>query len=275
MNNKIQKSYFNIHKYKIIHYYIYIGIRRLYNYIRHLKEKNTSKTPKQRGVIILKNTSFFGTGRISTILSYITFLFASNLCFLLTTFPLTLYLLLSKNIDLKFVLLIWIICGPAITALFISNWKLLSGINTGIFKTFFSSYLENFKQSVLFSSMQGLLLFVCYMDMRFFLEKKTFVLYYIFLFLFVFIFAIGFYIYPILSRFKISSINLIKLSFLYSIKKAPILLAALLLFIIVAYASVKDSALYILFSVSVTCFLILKLEKNILTEIEVTFLDEK
>ena len=111
--------------------------------------------------------------------------------------------------------------------------------------------------------------------MRFFLEKKTLVLYYIFLFLFVFIFAIGFYIYPILSRFKISSINLIKLSFLYSIKKVPILLVALLLFMIVAYASVKDSALYILFSVSVTCFLILKLEKNILTEIEVTFLDEK
>ena len=52
------------------------------------------------------------------------------------------------------------------------------------------------------------------------------------------------------------------------------IIATLLLFIIIAYASVKDSALYILFSVSVTCFLILKLEKNTLAEIQTTFLDE-
>jgi uncharacterized membrane protein YesL len=221
----------------------------------------------------LDDNNFFSTDRISTMLNYITFSCGSNICFLIATFPLTLYLLLFKNVELKFIFLIWIICGPAIASLFTLNWKLLTGVETGIFKTFFSSYLDNFKQSILFSSVQGLLLFICYMDMEFFLEKKILVLYYIFLLLLVFLFSIGFYIYPILSRFKISSINLIKLSFLYYIKKIHILLGTLLLFIIATYVSVKYTTLYVFFSVSVTCFLILKLEKNILTEIEVNFSD--
>lgn len=225
-----------------------------------------------RGVMPLTDGDYLSSNRLMDLLSYICSMFVANICFLLAALPLTLYIILFKTIDLRILSLIWIFCGPAVTALFLAINKILLKQDSGIFKTFFSGYLKNFRQSILISGVQGILLFVLYLDMKFFMEKKIFILYDIFMILSILVILISLYIYPLLSRFEISSINLIKLSILYSIKKFHILIISLILFLITTYVSVQAPTIYLFFGPCITCYFVLMAEKKIFFEINQTFI---
>jgi len=221
--------------------------------------------------MLLNDENYLSPNRLMSLLGSICFMFGTNICFLLAALPLTLYIILFKTIDLRILSLLWIFCGPAVTALFLAINKLLDKQDTGVLKTFFTSYLENFKQSILISGVQGLLLFVLYLDMKFFMAKKMFILYYMFMIISILVILISFYIYPLLSKFKISSINLIKLSILYSVKKFHILIISLILFLLTTYISTQTPTIYIFFGPCITCYFILMTEKKAFLEIKQVF----
>lgn len=222
-------------------------------------------------VISLSNDDNLITNRFMSLLSYICSMFAANIGFLLTSLPLILYIILFKKIDLRILSLIWIFCGPAVTALFLTINRILDKQDSGILKTFFSGYLENFKQSILISSIQGILLFVLYWDMRFLMGKRLFILYNIFMIVSILVILISFFVYPLLSKFKISSIDLFKLSILYSIKRVHILIISLILFLITTYISTQAPTIYLFFGPCITCYFILISEKKTFLEIEYIF----
>lgn len=209
-----------------------------------------------------------------SLLNYIYILFVVNLCFLLTSLPFSIYLVFFKTVDLKILSLFWIVCGPALIALCTSVNKLLEKSDESALKTFFNAYLKNFKQGILISAVQGIILFILQVDMQFFLLKKIYILYYMFITLSILVISISFFIYPIVSKFEISSINLFKLSILYSIKKIHILLLNLILSIAVTYILSRIQILCLFFDVSIICLLVLINERKVFIEIENIFLNK-
>lgn len=209
-----------------------------------------------------------------TLLNYIYFLFVVNLLFLLVSLPFSVYLIFFKTVDLKVLSLLWIICGPALIALCISINKLLKKSDASALKTFFNAYLKNFKQGILISAVQGIILFILQIDMQFFLIKKIYILYYMFITLSILVISISFFIYPIISRFEASSINLFKLSIFYSVKKVHVLLLNIILSIAITYILSRIQVVCLFFNASIVCLFVLINERKVFTEIENTFFNK-
>lgn len=222
----------------------------------------------------MSNEDYLDQGKFMTLLNYIYFLFVVNLLFLLASLPFSVYLIFFKTVDLKVLSLLWIICGPALIALFMSINKLLKKSDESALKTFFNAYLKNFKHGILISAVQGIILFILQIDMQFFLIKKIYILYYMFITLSILVISISFFIYPIVSRFEASSINLFKLSIFYSIKKVHVLLLNIILSITITYILSRIQVVCLFFNASIVCLLVLINERKVFAEIENTFFNK-
>ncbi|MBR4812452.1 MAG: DUF624 domain-containing protein [Lachnospiraceae bacterium] len=141
-----------------------------------------------------------------------------------------------------FILTVVIGIGPASTGLYYAIAKNIRKSRGYAVRTFFHSFKQNFKQGFILGILQlvgALSVVYCYsfaMAMR---EGETlsqvyFTLWLIFTVLFIFI---SVYIYPILSRFNLTTMKIIKMAFVVSLRHLPstlliVLLAAVGVFLV-------------------------------------------
>ncbi|MBP5354237.1 MAG: DUF624 domain-containing protein [Lachnospiraceae bacterium] len=139
-----------------------------------------------------------------------------------------------------FILTVVIGIGPAATGLYYAVAKNIRKSRGYAMKTFFHSFKVNFKQAFTLGILQlvcALSVVYCYwfaMQMK---EGETvsqvyFTLWLIFTVLFVFI---SIYVYPILSRFNLSTMKIIKMAFVVSLRHLPSTLVMTLLVAIEAF----------------------------------------
>ena len=88
--------------------------------------------------------------------------------------------------------------------------------------------------------------------------------------------ALGFYIFPIISRFYLKKKDVLVLSLIYLIKKIYVCIiciaaAYMLWFILI---TIKLAVILPLFSVSIICYLVMLLEKGMLQEIEEKYINK-
>lgn len=120
--------------------------------------------------------------------------------------------------------LITALVGPASTAFYYTMVKVIRRERSYLFKEFFRSFRLNFKQGYILGIVYVILAFVAYFDFTYALdiakegEKMGSMLFGAFLVLGLFAVFSVIYIFPLLSRFTVTTLNLIKWSFFMSIR---------------------------------------------------------
>lgn len=224
-----------------------------------------------------KTNREFGEGPIHTITNYIFWFFLGNLYFCVLNIPLLFILLVilsngGQQMPPWFVSVI-ILCsipiGPAATALLSVMGKLIREKDISITRDFFKAYKANFFQSLLFWTLEIILIGILFIDTRFFISKGYPQILTSFIFIIIaLIFLMSLYVYPIISRFYLSWKDTLKTAAYYSIKKIHITLLNLASFIVVGFVLLKVSSFILVFASSIICYLLMFYQQKILLEIE-------
>ena len=132
---------------------------------------------------------------------------------------------MSKLVDLMILNIIWLICCipvvtviPATTALYYAVVKVIRRDRGHVVKEFFHSFKQNLLQGLIFSVIACVLIYMLHIDFYYLIEMAGHtvgdsVFSGLIIVLSVVLLAIYMYICPVLSRFGISSLGLIKISF--------------------------------------------------------------
>lgn len=216
----------------------------------------------------------FGEGPIFTITNYIMWFFGGNIYFMLCNIPF-LFILLSYNgeVTAEYLVLLMLFSlpiGPAYTALLSVMGKLIREKDVNLTKDYFRAYKTNFLQSLFIWSMQVIVMSILVIDIRFFALKASgkymIPVFYTFMMLDV---VLGIYIYPIISRFYLKSLDIIKLSFYYLIKKLRVTLSSVGVFILAYLAlNTKFVGTAFLFIVAIIAYGIMFFQNDMLKELQ-------
>lgn len=213
---------------------------------------------------VLNNKVYIGA-------AYITNFFVTNFWFLVMISPLILYMYkFEGNISMPIMLLLSILMGPATTTLFSVMGKFLRDGEIAPTKDFFHFYKLNFFQSLLVGVILNIAISITYFDMNYFSTSGNHFFSYFFLVLLVLVIMLSMYIYPIISRYNIRIDYLFKLSINLLIKKIYISLSCISIIIIVfgILRITRLSLIALLFGVSVICYLIMRIERKMIDELE-------
>ncbi|SFU39806.1 Uncharacterized membrane protein YesL [Clostridium sp. DSM 8431] len=205
------------------------------------------------------------------ILTYITDLLLSNICFLLVISPILIYISgYSKESSLGILLLISILLGPAFTTLFSVMGKLVREKEIAAVRDFFHFYKINFFQGLIVSIIVNSALAVCYFDMTYFKGEGNNFMANVFLLGILAISLISLYIYPLISRYNMKIIHAIKISVRLMITKFYISFTCIAMIVIVLFIikTAKIALLGVLLGASIIAYLIMYLEDNIIYELE-------
>lgn len=210
---------------------------------------------------------------IFTAFNYIAWFVLANLYFLAANILFIGYNIIfgidmASNISLLFFLSL-IPMGPALTALCASMGKIIREKDINITKYYFKAYKMNFKQSLLLWCIELAILFISYINLNLaanggILGNFTI----LFIIVCVFSVALGTIAFPIISRFDFKTIDVIKIAFIYSIKKIHVTIINMITLLIGFFLIYALSGTVFLCLSSVICFLIMFNNKGIISEIE-------
>lgn len=218
----------------------------------------------------MKNDDILNS-RLYTIINYITYFFITNVLFLLMISPLIIYWIVFKNnISSAILLLLSILLGPAITTLLSIMGKLIRERDISPVKDFFHFYKLNLLQSLLTAIVVNIVISIVYFDINYFSSNGNKGMTYVFLCMLVFILLITFYIYPIISRYNLKLIDLLKMSIRLMCKKFYISISSISMIIIVLglLRFTKLSLIGLLFGGSIIAYIIMKIQIKTLDGLE-------
>lgn len=220
--------------------------------------------------MMMKDEEKLYNNKFYTITNFITSLFAANVMFLLFILPLLLYIFILNGGSGNIILLLSITIGPALATLFSVMGKLLREGMVSPIKDFLHFYKLNLLQGILAAVIMNTLIRIVYFDVVYFSSIHQRLAVYVMLLLNIFIILIGFYAYPIISRYNIKILYLFKMSIVLVFKKFYISLTCLSLIIIALWIIkvAKIALIGVLFGASIICYIILFVEKSTIDELE-------
>ena len=175
----------------------------------------------------------------------------------------------ANNFNFLFLFLSLIPLGPSLTALYSSMNKLCREKSINISSYFFSSYKNNFKDSMKLWFLQLSILVLFIVDFTYFYAWKAKLgVHIIFALLALYLMIVGLYAFPINSRFEMKLKDIIILSFYYTFKKFPITILKAVVLLLVFKFTVNIPPLLLIFLPSVICLLFSYYDEPILKEIE-------
>ena len=171
---------------------------------------------------------------------------------------------IGKVVDIIVLSIIWILLcipiitiGPATTALYYTIVKVIRRERGYLMREFFTSFKANFKNGAIVGIILSILFLIMYFDRTFALSlggTKGFLMLSVFNAMIFLLLCITTYIFPILSRFKMSKKQLMKTALFMSMKHLP---TTILLVIIVVACAIATYIIPMLFFVTpaVCCLL--------------------
>jgi uncharacterized membrane protein YesL len=219
----------------------------------------------------------FGEGTVFTISNYVWWFLLSNIYFLLVNIPFIFICLISAQTVAPGINLILIICslsvGPALVALFSVMGKLIREKDLNVTKDFFIAYKKNFLEAIFVWTIIVLMLSVLYIDITAIMVGPVFNI--ILLAIGFIIISLTFYILPIISRFYLRKRDVLKLAFIYSIKKIHLTILNWVLLIGLFMLLGKVSTLMFLFMWSIFGYMVMFFQRGILKELEEKIANQK
>lgn len=221
----------------------------------------------------------FGEGPIYIASNYIMWFFLGNFYFLLCNIPL-IFVIFSFTGEFigEYMVLLTLAAlpvGPAYTALLSTMGKLVREKDVSVTKDYFSAYKANFLQSIFIWTLQIGISIILLVDIRYFagsaFGRFTVPALYAAIAL---VLCAGIYIYPILSRFYLKTKDIIKLSFYFIVAKWKVTIPCISIFIVSFAISYKFASIATLFIVSLACYAVMYLQKDVVKELEEKFKQE-
>ena len=210
--------------------------------------------------------------RVYLLTSKVMYLFITNIWFLVTISPFIIYFFTSgENLSIPILTFLGILIGPALSTMFSVTGRVINDKQEGATRDYFHFYKLNFAQGIFIATIINIVLMISYIDIGYFFSINMKIISYIFIVLAIFMGAISLYIYPILARINAKTIDLFRISIKLVFKKFYITLTNISL-IIIGIAIVNFTSISLiatLFGSSAVCYLILKMEDSILSEVEV------
>ena len=153
---------------------------------------------------------------------------------------------LSKVSDICIISILWLICclpivtiGASTTAAYYTMVKVVKREIGTLHKEFFRSFRMNFKDSIVINLIYLFLMIILAFNIYMMYQQIgnpednfAFQMFFIYLALFILVFIAAIYTYPMLSRFEMSKIRLIKLSVLAMFHNFPISLLLVAIFVL-------------------------------------------
>lgn len=219
----------------------------------------------------MRNEQDLLNNRFYIIINNIINFFIANFWFLLLISPFLIYTFIYTGKSSKpMIFILSLTIGPALTTLFSVMGKFLREGDISPTKDFFHFYKLNFFQGVLLAIiLNGLISFIYY-DIVYFISTKNKMLLYVMLILLLLIILLGLYAYPIISRYNVKILYLMNLSMKMLVKKIHISITCLAVTIISLWfiRFSKLSLIGLLFGASIICYLILKIQRKTIDELE-------
>jgi uncharacterized membrane protein YesL len=215
----------------------------------------------------------FGEGPIYTITNYVMWFFIGNFYFLLCNIPLVFVLLSFSGEHIPEYLFLLTLSalpvGPAYTALLSAMGKLVREKDVSMTRAYFSAYKTNFFQAFFFWALEIVLILVLILDIRFFATKSygNFIIAFMYVMIGLVFFA-SLYIFPVVSRFYLKNLDVIKISFYFIAKKWKTTISCVAVLITSFAISYKFTSIAVLFIFSLMCYAIMLLQKDALKELE-------
>ncbi|MCM8709642.1 DUF624 domain-containing protein [Clostridium sp. SYSU_GA19001] len=216
----------------------------------------------------------FGEGPIYTITNYIMWFFLGNFYFMVCNIPF-LFILLGFNgtFTMEYAVLLILSSlpiGPAYTALLSAMGKLVREKDVNITRDYFKAYKINFLQSLFLWTLQIVIITILFVDIRFFAVNAfgKFIIPIFYGLILIVIFT-GIYVFPIISRFYLKTKDILKVSFFYMFSKIKVTLTCASIFVIAYFILIKITSTAVLFIMSVLCFSIMYIQKDLLRELQI------
>lgn len=219
----------------------------------------------------MKDENDILNNKLYKIVNYITYFFMENILFLLVISPLLIYILnFNENSSIGMMLVVSILIGPAITTLFSVMGKFLREGEISPIKDFFHFYKLNFLQGIMIATILNLLIVISYFDMNYFKSSGNIFLQYLFFACIVISMLIGFYIYPLISRYNLRIIHAFTISLKLLFTKIYLSLSSISIIIIVLATvyKIRIALVGVLFGASIICYFIMKLENKSICDLE-------
>jgi len=214
---------------------------------------------------------------IYTISNYIINFFLSSVYLSICNILLILFFIFTAIDPRNFSLLLLFICliplGPSLGALYSTIGKIIREKDIYFSSYFWSSYKNNFVSYLKLWLIELILLTILSIDFQYFyLNMPEKGIHIIFVVLIIISLVIGFYTFPINSRFEIKLKDLFIISIYYMIKKIPTTILKIAVIILTYYLSNKISIIFLIFIPNIICFIFFYYDKSIFTELETKFL---
>jgi uncharacterized membrane protein YesL len=223
--------------------------------------------------VIMKKKEF-GEGPLFTATNHIWYFLVGNFYFWLMNIPMLLVLLGVINIESgdKTILLIITVLpmAPALTALLSSMGKLIREKDISITKDYFKAYRTNFFDSIIFGLVQVIVLTVLYVDRIYLatISSSDALQMVMLVIICIFLAIINFYVLPIVSRFYLKRMQIIRLAIYYLFKRIHIALSGMAILYVLWTVSIRGGSVLLLFFASILCYGIMYFQKDTLVEIE-------
>lgn len=216
----------------------------------------------------------FGDGPIFIATNYIWWFLVGNFYFWLLNMPMLLvvlgiiYTMGSDNTVLFIITLLPM--APALTALLSTMGKVIREKDINMTKEFFKAYKTNFFDSAIFGLFEVLILLILYFDRVYFqtISSNSILQMVILVLAIIFLAIINFYILPIVARFYLKKMQIVKLAIFYFFRRIHVAAAALAILYALWTISLKGGSIILLFSASILCYIVMLFHTNTLKEIE-------
>lgn len=152
---------------------------------------------------------------------------------------------MSKVFDLILVSVLWVFCcfpvitiGPATAALYYVVAKVVRRERGYVYKEFFRAFKENFITGTVYTIVLVVMAFLFYMNFSFVHMNHTKTNAFLFYMYWMMLFVIGcitVYVFPLLSRFHVKPLQLVKMSLFMALKHLPRTLIMLVFVLITGF----------------------------------------
>lgn len=203
--------------------------------------------------------------------NYVYYFFTTNMLFLVSNLIfIMVYEAAEPNIYAYILLLITAIpMGPSISALLSVMGKLMKYKEIDVWKDYSGAYRQNFKQSLVIWILLLIVFGILLVDINFVKSTPNYqFLGMFFLGIMIILMLIVLYAFPILTQFHMKTIDIIKVSIYFSIRKIPTTAVKIVIIIGAFYLLRYLKIIGVTFFTSVIAYLIMFYDKSTFTELE-------
>lgn len=215
----------------------------------------------------------FNFDKILETFNYIFWFFTLNLLFWILNIPIILFFTFIGISQIFTYFPLFLVClipvMPSFTVILYCINKIYKNKSINLFKDFIRGFRLNFLQSLIIWFIELVLIFLIYSNIKFFsIVSKNLIISSLFICLLILIILLTPYLFLIISRFSMTNMQVLRLSFILTFTRPILTITNFLLILAFMVLFEINPAIVILFLSSIVAFSLIFINKKLLSELE-------